>query len=84
MGWEDTLKGNCGCGKDPCESLGKAVKKDKQIEKEILAMFKKEGGALGMKNLKSIAPKKHLDRILNAMKRRKVIREHKHGDLIME
>lgn len=36
----------------------KAVKSDSDIEKEILAEIKKEGGALGMKNLKAIAPKK--------------------------
>ena len=61
----------------------KALKSDSQIEKEIIAMFKKEGGALGMKNLKSIAPPKELNRILAAMKRRKLIYTHKHGDLIM-
>ena len=61
----------------------KAVKSDSQIEKEIIAMFKKEGGALGMKNLKPIAPPKELNRILAAMMRRKVIYKHKHGDLIM-
>lgn len=61
----------------------KALKNDSQIEKEIIAMFKKEGGALGMKNLKSIAPPKELNRILAAMKRRKIIYTHKHGDLIM-
>ena len=61
----------------------KAIKDDKQIEKEILAMFKKEGGALGMKNLRPIAPLKELNRILDALKRRKVIEIHRHGDLIL-
>lgn len=61
----------------------KAVKSDSQIEKEIIAMFKKEGGALGMKNLKSIAPPKELNKILAAMMRKKLIYTHKHGDLIM-
>jgi hypothetical protein len=61
----------------------KAVKSDSQIEKEIIAMFKKEGGALGMKNLKSIAPPKELNRMLDAMMRKKIIYKHKHGDLIM-
>lgn len=61
----------------------KAIKSDSQIEKEIIAMFKKEGGALGMKNLKPIAPQKDLNRILDAMKRKKLIYTHKHGDLIM-
>ena len=59
----------------------KAVKSDSDIEKEILAEIKKEGGALGMKNLKAIAPKKDLERILNAMKRKKVIFMHSDGDI---
>ena len=37
----------------------KAMKTDAQIEKEILAEIKKEGGALGMKNLKGICPLKN-------------------------
>ena len=61
----------------------KAVKSDSQIEKEIIAMFKKEGGALGMKNLKPIAPLKELNKILDAMKRRKIVEVHPHGDLIL-
>jgi len=59
----------------------KAMKTDAQIEKEILAEIKKEGGALGMKNLKAIAPPKELKRVLNAMKRKKVIFMHKDGDI---
>ena len=59
----------------------KAMKSDAQIEKEILAEIKKEGGALGMKNLKAIAPPKELKRVLNAMKRKKVIFMHKDGDI---
>ena len=59
----------------------KAVKSDSDIEKEILAEIKKEGGALGMKNLKAIAPKKDLERMLNAMKRKKVIFMHSDGDI---
>ena len=48
-----------------------------------MAEVKKEGGALGMKNLKAIAPPKELNRVLDAMKRRKLIYVHEHGDLIM-
>ena len=59
----------------------KAMKTDAQIEKEILAEIKKEGGALGMKNLKGICPPKELKRVLNAMKRKKVIFMHKDGDI---
>ena len=63
------------------EKTRKAVKPDAQIEKEILAEIKKEGGALGMKNLKAISPLKELKRVLNAMKRKKVIFMHKDGDI---
>ena len=59
------------------------IKSDKVIEDKIIAEFKKEGGALGMKNLKEIAPPKELNRVLDAMKRRKLIYVHEHGDLIM-
>lgn len=59
----------------------KAIKTDAQIEKEILAEIKKEGGALGMKNLKAICPPKELKRVINAMKRKKVIFMHKDGDI---
>ena len=59
----------------------KAMKSDAQIEKEILAEIKKEGGALGMKNLKAICPPKELKRVLNAMKRKKVIFMHSDGDI---
>ena len=59
----------------------KAVKSDSDIEKEILAEIKKEGGALGMKNLKAICPPKDLKRVLDAMKRKKVIFMHSDGDI---
>ena len=59
------------------------LKSDKEIEDKIIAEFKKEGGALGMKNPKDIAPPKELKRVLDAMKRRKLIYVHEHGDLIM-
>ena len=59
----------------------KAVKSDSDIEKEILAEIKKEGGALCMKNLKAICPPKDLKRVLDAMKRKKVIFMHNDGDI---
>ena len=61
--------------------LNKEVKTDKQIEKEILAEIEKEGGALGMKNLKNITDRKNLIRVLNALVRRGTVNHHKHGDL---
>ena len=38
-------------------------------------------GAIGMKNLKAIAPLKELKRVLDAMKRKKAIFMHKDGDI---
>ena len=87
MNWKDILKRHCSgekmsCGCAECsERTKKAVKTDKQIEKEILAEIEKEGGALGMKNLKSIADRKNLIRVLNALVRRGTVNHHKHGDL---
>jgi len=63
------------------KKVAKKMKSDSQIEKEILAEIKKEGGALGMKNLKAIAPRKDLLRVLNAMLRKKVIYQHNDGDI---
>jgi len=87
MDWKDILKRHCSgekmsCGCAECsERTKKAVKTDKQIEKEILAEIVKEGGALGMKNLKSIADRKNLIRVLNALVRRGTIFHHKEGDI---
>ena len=63
------------------ERTKKAVKDDKAVEKEILAEVKKEGGALGMKNLKGIADGKQLNKVVNSMLKRKVLFKHKNGDL---
>ena len=64
------------------DGANKADKTDSQVEKEILAMFKKEGGALGMKNLKDIAPSSTLDKILDDLMSRKIVGKHRDGDLI--
>jgi hypothetical protein len=50
------------------------------MEKKILAEVKKEGGALGMKNLKGIGSPKKLKMVLEDMKKRKTIYEHTNGD----
>ena len=51
----------------------------KQLRKEILAEVKKEGGALGMKNLKGIADDAQLNKVVNSMLKRKVLFKHKNG-----
>ena len=87
MNWKDILKAHCSGEKMSCscaecsERTKKAVKTDRQIEKEILAEIKKEGGALGMKNLKSIADRTTLNRVLDALVRRKIIYIHTDGDI---
>ena len=87
MNWKDILKAHCSGEKMSCscaecsERTKKAVKTDRQIEKEILAEIKKEGGALGMKNLKSITDRITLNRVLDALVRRKIIYIHTDGDI---
>tara|TARA_R100001015_G_C4479907_1_gene60731 strand:+ start:146 stop:568 length:423 start_codon:yes stop_codon:yes gene_type:complete len=52
----------------------------KDMEKKILAEVKKEGGALGMKNLKGIGSPKKLKMVLKDMMERGTIKQHEHGD----
>jgi hypothetical protein len=61
--------------------LKKTHKSDSQIEKEILAEIEKEGGALGMKNLKPICPSEDLQRVLGKMKKEGKVFMHKDGDI---
>jgi hypothetical protein len=61
--------------------ISKSHKSDSQIEKEILAEIKKEGGALGMKNLKPICPSEDLQRVLGKMKKEGKVFMHKDGDI---
>ena len=76
MNWEDILikrelkDGETTITHDEC----------KDMEKKILAEVKKEGGALGMKNLKGIGSPKKLKMVLEDMKKRGTIHEHSNGD----
>lgn len=58
----------------------KAEKGIEQIKKEILQEVMKEGGALGMKNLKSIASQNLLDKAISQLMQEGKLFEHKHGD----
>tara|TARA_R100001440_G_scaffold577_6_gene1823 strand:+ start:1803 stop:2171 length:369 start_codon:yes stop_codon:yes gene_type:complete len=58
----------------------KAEKSIEQIKKEILQEVMKEGGALGMKNLKSIASQDLLDKAISQLMQEGKLFEHKHGD----
>ncbi len=62
------------------EKTKKAEKNIEQIKKEILQEVSKEGGALGMKNLKSIASPNLLDKALSQLMQEQKLFEHKHGD----
>jgi len=58
----------------------KAEKSIEQIKKEILLEVMKEGGALGMKNLKSIASQNLLDKAISQLRQQGKLFEHKDGD----
>jgi|TARA_R100000084_G_C4617857_1_gene131577 F0F1-type ATP synthase membrane subunit b/b' len=62
------------------EKTKKAEKSIEQIKKEIFQEVVKEGGALGMKNLKSIASQDLLDKAISQLMQEQKLFEHKHGD----
>ena len=62
------------------EKTKKAEKSIEQIKKEILQEVMDEGGALGMKNLKSIASQDLLDKAISQLMLEQKLFEHKHGD----
>ena len=89
-------KMGCGCAKcrektkkaltgnqhriDVAEPKGEITEADFDIPK-VLKEIKKEGGALGMKNLKGLGIKpENLSQLLNFMIKQKIIYAHKHGD----
>ncbi len=65
MSWEDILK------KPMMENL----------EEKILREIEKEGGALGMKNLKQFAEDNELKEVLSQMEKEGKIFTHKDGDI---
>jgi len=52
------------------------------IESKILAEIEKEGGALGMKNLKQFGNETEIKEALENLKRKNKIYEHRDGDII--
>lgn len=52
------------------------------IESKILAEIEKEGGALGMKNLKQFGSESEIKEALENLKRKNKIYEHRDGDII--
>lgn len=51
------------------------------IEQDILSEIEKEGGALGMKNLKDIADEQNLNEVLSQMEAAGKIFRHEDGDI---
>tara|TARA_R100001086_G_scaffold44436_1_gene19675 strand:- start:11449 stop:11826 length:378 start_codon:yes stop_codon:yes gene_type:complete len=71
------LKQKYGVGQRPV--VGRMVKQD--IEAKILAEIKKEGGALGMKNLKQFGEESEIKRALSKLEKEGKIFMHKDGDI---
>ena len=59
--------------------VGRVAKQD--IEAKILAEIKKEGGALGMKNLKQFGEESEIKRALSKLEKEGKIFMHKDGDI---
>jgi len=59
--------------------VGRMVKED--IESKILAEIEKEGGALGMKNLKQFGEESEIKRVLSKLEKEGKIFMHKDGDI---
>jgi len=71
------LKQKYGVGQRP--PVGRMVKQD--IKAKILAEIKKEGGALGMKNLKQFGEEAEIKRALAELEKDGDIFMHKDGDI---
>jgi len=57
------------------------TKKSEGMEEKILQEIEKEGGALGMKNLKQFGEEAEIKRVLSEMKKEGKIFMHKDGDI---
>ena len=83
MSWEDVLKKPF--KEDPDEmtdfmNVSPRMKMAK-LERQILREIEKEGGALGMKNLKQFADEDKLKEVLSSMEKEGKIFMHKDGDI---
>ena len=59
----------------------KDILKEDSLELKILGEIEKEGGALGMKNLKQFADEDKLKEVLSSMEKEGKIIMHKDGDI---
>ena len=68
-------------GKDFAMLRNKKMKKSESMKEKILREIEKEGGALGMKNLKQFGEESEIKRVLAEMKKEGKIFMHKDGDI---
>ena len=85
MSWEDVLKKPPIFEEDVEEMLDfmnvTPRMKMAKLERQILREIEKEGGALGMKNLKQFADEDKLKEVLSSMEKEGKIFMHKDGDI---
>tara|TARA_R100000388_G_scaffold32845_2_gene25617 strand:+ start:1616 stop:1879 length:264 start_codon:yes stop_codon:yes gene_type:complete len=81
MSWFDTLKAHCGTEKLDSEKMDTEPDEMSKLERQILREIEKEGGALGMKNLKQFADEKELKDVLSQMEKDGKLFMHKDGDI---
>ena len=81
MSWFDTLKAHCGTEKLDSEKMDTGSDEMSKLERQILREIEKEGGALGMKNLKQFADEKELKDVLSQMEKDGKLFMHKDGDI---
>tara|TARA_R100001509_G_scaffold145574_2_gene102273 strand:- start:189 stop:443 length:255 start_codon:yes stop_codon:yes gene_type:complete len=78
MSWFDTLKMHCG---GDTEKIDEDPDEMTDLKSQILREIEKEGGALGMKNLKQFADEKKLKEVLSSMEKDGELFMHEDGDI---
>lgn len=86
MSWEDVLKKPLIPSEEETEEMLDFMNvtprmKMAKLERQILREIEKEGGALGMKNLKQFADEDKLKEVLSSMEKEGKIFMHKDGDI---
>jgi len=88
--WKEILKAHCGTEKiGPFEDSEEITDfmnvspkmKMAKLERQILKEIKKEGGALGMKNLKQFGKETEIKRALSKLEKEGKVFMHKDGDI---
>ena len=86
MSWEDVLKKPLIPSEEEVEEMLDFMNvtprmKMAKLERQILREIEKEGGALGMKNLKQFADEDKLKEVLSSMEKEGKVFMHKDGDI---